>query len=193
MKKILGILLLLVCLGPLRADSDALANSNFTNGHASWQGDAQDVGSGDLGSDSTANGAIIHLKKDKWTKIYQVFPVRAHKMFYSITYQLSNDFKFAASDSDYVTADLGDIPGYDFQWHLPENCLTLMIQGGDNYEERRLNLDMSKLGQTQTFSGHFPDLHSDVDSVFLIAIPPGEGSVTLTTASLTKADPNAQP
>ena len=193
MKCIAPVLLLLLLLLPLRADQDILVNSNFTGGHGHWEGDAKDVDTGDLSSDTPPPGAVIHLKKDKWTKMYQLFTVRDHKLYYTVTFQLSNDFKLGSQDGDYVTADLGDVPGLDFQWRLPENSFSLLIRGGDNWTDRLLEPNMSKLGQAQTITGHLNDLHTDVQSCFLITLPPGEGTVTFTQVSLSTTDPSAQP
>jgi len=193
MKQIAFALLLLVSLWPLHADSDILVNSTFSDGHSHWQGDAKDIDSGDLGSDTPAPGAIVQLKKDKWTKVYQLFTVRDQKLFYTVSFKTSNDYKLASRESDYAPADLGDIPGIAWQWSLPANCWSIMIQGGDNYTQKELQPSPVKLGQPQTLSGHFIFQATDVECVFVLAFPPGEGSVTLTTVSLSKTDPDAQP
>jgi hypothetical protein len=194
MKNLAFALILLICAWPLHADTNILVNSTFADGHAHWGPDAKDIDSGDLGASSTPAGAVVQLKKDKWTKIYQVFTVRDKKLYYTITFQLSNDYKLGSQDSkDHSNADLGDIPGIMWQWSLPEHCWSMLIQGGDNYTQDDLEPDRSKLGQSQTLSGHLNDLHTDVESVFLLAFPPGEGSITFSTVSLSNVDPNAQP
>lgn len=195
MKKIVFALLMLVCLIPLRTDADILANSDFANGNGNWQGDAKDIDTGELGaSDSGQAGVVINLKKDKWTRIFQLFTIRDTKLYYTVTLQLSKDFKLTSqSRNDYANADLGDIPGMMFQQQLPENCISLLIQGGDNYNQIILGANLGKRGQPQTITGHLNMFHTDIESCFLLAFPPGEGSVTLTTASLSNVDPNAQP
>ena len=191
MKSIAPILLLLLLLLPLRADQDILVNSSFTGGHGHWEGDAKDVDTGDISSDTPPPGAVIHLKKDKWTKIYQLFTVRDKKLYYTVSFKLSDDFKF--SDNGYSRADLGDTPGMFFQESFSENAFTMMIQGGDNFREIQLTPDSSKLGQSQTLSGRINPDNVGVQSSFIIIFPPGEGTVTLTQVSLTNVDPNAQP
>jgi hypothetical protein len=194
MTSIARLLLLLLLLSPLRADQDILVNSGFTDGHGHWQGDAKDVDTGDLSSDTPPPGAVVHLKKDKWTKIYQLFTIRDKKLFYTISFKLSDDFKIATTQGgDYSRADLGDIPGSMFQWELSESSFTLLIQGGDNYQETQLRPNLSKLGQSQTLTGHINPDTLGVQAVFLLVFPPGEGTVTLTQASLSNVDPNAQP
>jgi len=194
MKSIACLLLLLCLFLPLRADQDILINSNFSDGHSHWEGDAKDVDTGDLTSDTQPAGAVIHLKKDKWTKIYQLFTVRDKKLYYTVTFQLSNDFKIAPpSEGDYSRADLGDVPGLMYRAQLSESIFTLMIRGGDNFAEASLIPDKSKLGKSQTLTGRVNPYAIDVESVFLIVFPPGQGTVTLTQASLSNTDPNAQP
>ncbi len=195
MKSIALVLLLSLALCPLRADTNILVNSNFADGHAHWGPDAKDLDSGDLGASGNPQpGAIINLKKDKWSKIYQMFTVRDHKLYYTVTFQLSTDYKLnSQSSDDSSAADLGDVPGIDMQWHLPERYWSMLIQGGENFSEYMLRPDLSKRGQSQTLTGHLSDLHTDVESDFVIAFPPGEGSITLTNVSLSNVDPNAQP
>ena len=190
MKSIAPLLLLLLLLLPLRADQDILVNSNFTDGHGHWQGDAKDNDTGDLSSDTPPPGAVIHLKKDKWTKIYQLFDIRDKKLFYTVSFKLSDDFKFAGND--YSRADLGDVPGLIFQEQLSENRFTLMIQGGFNFTETQLTPNVSKGTQSQTLTGRINPDSVGAQACFLIAFPPGEGSVTLTQVSLSNTDPNAQ-
>jgi hypothetical protein len=194
MKCVAFLLLLLWLLLPLRADQDILINSNFSDGHSHWEGDAKDVDTGDLTSDTQTAGAVIHLKKDKWTKIYQLFTVRNKKLYYTVSFQLSNDFKIAPrSEGDYSRADLGDVPGLMYQAQMSESSFTLMIRGGENFTQTSLNPDVSKLGKSQTLTGRVNPYVIDVESVFLIVFPPGQGTVTLTQASLSSTDPNAQP
>jgi hypothetical protein len=195
MKSIARLLLLVLLLSPLRADQDILVNSNFTEGHGHWQGDAKDVDTGDLSSDTPPPGAVVHLKKDKWTKIYQLFTVRDKKLFYTVSFKLSDDFKMGdgSRSNDYSRADLGDVPGLMFQEQLSESRFTLLIQGGDNYEESPLTPNLAKIGQSQTLTGRINPYVVGAQSCFVIAIPPGEGTVTFTQVSLSATDPSNQP
>ena len=197
MKCIARFLLLVLLLSPLRADQDILVNSNFSDGHGHWQGDAKDVDTGDLSSDTPPPGAVIQLKKDKWTKIYQLFTVRDKKLYYTVSFKLSEDFKFEAGDSgggnNYTRADLGDVPGLMFQMQLSENRFTLLVQGGDNFVETPLSPNLSKPGQSQTLTGRINPYTVGAQSCFVIAIPPGEGTVTFTQVSLSATDPSNQP
>ncbi|HEY8943889.1 MAG TPA: hypothetical protein VIM73_06500, partial [Polyangiaceae bacterium] len=190
MKSIAPFLLLLLLLLPLRADKDILVNSSFTDGHAHWQGDAKDVETGDLSSDTPPPGAVIHLKKDKWTRMFQLFTIRDKSLFYKVSFKLSDDFKIPQPHgNDYVRADLGDVPGLMFQEELSDSAFTLMVQGGDNFQETTIRPDATKLDQSQTFTGRINPYTTGVQAVFIIVFPPGEGTVTLSQASLSYTDP----
>ena len=89
MKTVAFALLVLACVTTLRAD--ILVNSGFTDGRAHWKGDAQPLDQSDLSSPTTSPGVIITLKKDKWTKIYQVFTTSEKKLRYSVSFKLSSD------------------------------------------------------------------------------------------------------
>ncbi len=136
-----------------------------------------------MSGSGTSGGVVINLKKDKWRKIYQVFTVRDKKLFYTVSFKLSDDYKLASQNNNDVSpADLGDVPGIGFPWSLPERNWSLIISGGDAPSmDRPLEPDPSKRGQPQTLTGRLTDLYTNTECVFLIAIPPGEGSVTLST------------
>ena len=191
-------LLLWMCLGPLHADQDILVNSNFADGRAHWKGDAEDADSSDvtnLGEPSSTDSgsAIIKLNSDKWTKLYQVFIPREKKLFYTITFQLSNDYKLPSqNNSDTSAADFTDVEAIGTQWTLAEQYWSLIVTGGMTATQS-LQPDLSKKGQKQTLTGRITDLTPGVESVFLIAFPPGKGNVTFYAVSLSKDDPNAQP
>ena len=192
--KLLPLLLLLGIL-PLRAD--ILVNGNFADGHAHWKGDIQDTDAGDSASLSGANsgaaaGVTINLKKDKWTKIYQSFTARNEKLF-TITFQLSADYKLSSRNADDTSsADFSDVPGIYMMWSMSERFWNLLVSGG-SFANKILEPDTKKMGQQQTLTGRVSDLNTDTDSVFLLAFPPGEGSVTLFNIALSPNDPNADP
>ena len=199
MKNTLLGLLLWLCLWPLHADQDILVNSNFADGRAHWKGDAQDPDAGDVAtlgepsSGDSGGSAIIKLNSDKWTKLYQVFVPREKKLFYTITFQLSGDYKLPSqNNSDTSMADFGDVDAINAQWTLPEQYWSLIVTGGMT-PQLALQPDLSKKNKKQTLSGRLTDLSPGLESVFLIAFPPGNGTVTFYTVALSKDDPNAQP
>jgi hypothetical protein len=207
MKRTALALLMLASLCSLRADTDILVNSDFSDGRAHWKGDVQDPdtgGSSDLGastdlgasSDSSSGntaGVVIKLKQDQWTKIFQNFTVRSPKLFYTVTYKLSADYKQeSTSYQDTSSADFGDVPGINGTWDLCERYWYLMLPGG-NFPTRMLQPDLRKKGQQMTLTGHLNGLTTDFETSLLLAFPPGQGTVTLYKVQLTNTDPNADP
>jgi hypothetical protein len=201
MKRAILALLALTSFFWLHADQDILVNSNFSEGHAHWRGDAQDPDSGstDLGAinntDSGGNtgGVIIKLKADGWTKIYQSFQVHSDVIFYQITYKLSNDYKQRSNNmQDTSQADFGEVPGFDGAWSLFEKNWYILIPGG-SYTERRLDPDQRKKNKAVTMTGRLTGLTKDDDTQFVLAFPPGKGTVTLFKVALSLKDPNAEP
>ena len=189
-------LLLLTCILPLQAD--ILANSNFADGRAHWKGDAQDAETADshnLARAPSGNsaGVVIKLQKDKWNKIYQNLTLRDAKLLFTITFQLSADYKLTSQNNDdRSAADFSDVPEINKPRILPEQYWRFIMAGGSNVT-RTLQPDLTKKGQQQTLSGRFSDLTINSEAVFLIAFPPGKGSVTLYNVSLSATDPNAEP
>ncbi|HEX4141647.1 MAG TPA: hypothetical protein VHY09_14965, partial [Candidatus Methylacidiphilales bacterium] len=174
-----------------------LVNSNFSDGRAHWKGDVQDPDTNDLatlGEPGAGGGGVVKLIKDKWTKMYQVFVPPDKKLYYTITFQLSSDYKLVnQNNSDTSVADFGDVDAIGFQWTLAEQYWSLITSGNWMTSTKMLQPSLSKKGQKQTLTGNLTDLTPQVETAFLIAFPPGEGSVTFYTASLSKDDPNAQP
>ncbi len=180
----------------MRADQDILANSNFSDGKAHWKGDVEDPDTNDLstlGEPGAGAGAVVKLNKD-WTKMYQVFVPPTKKLYYTVTFQLSADYKLTnQNNNDTSMADFGNVDAIGFQWTLPEQYWSLIISGNWMSNTLMLRPNLSKKGQKQTLTGHVTDLTPQVETALLIAFPPGEGSVTFYNCSLSKDDPNAQP
>jgi hypothetical protein len=198
-------LMVLACVLPLQAD--ILVNGNFADGHAHWKGDAEDINADgpdaipDLSkSDSSApSGVVIKLKKDKWTKIYQTFNVHDTKLYYSVTFKLSPDYKIASGrgEASYSKPDFTDVPiGWFSYWSMPESYWSLIVttsgEGSDSETSKYLRPDPKK-PSPQTITGKLNDLQNGAEALFLIVFPPGEGSITLTNISLSPNDPNAEP
>ncbi len=193
MKRIACALLLLSCLLPLQADSsEFIANSTFADGRAHWKGDPQEpdaaLGSVDVSSNGSSGSVVINLKKDKWTKIYQIVTVRAKHLDYTVKFVLSDDYKLSAKSGDDMSqADFGDVPGINWTWSLAENEWALILSGG-SWGQKYLTPDTTK-GKEQTLSGRMSgDLTQGQEAVFLIAFPPGQGSITFHQISLKNGD-----
>jgi len=190
------VLLLVTCAVPLEA-ADILVNSNFAEGRAHWLGDAQDLddsSQADLTTgNSSSSGVVINLKTDKWTKICQAFDVRDELLYYSITFKLSADYKIASpSDNLSSRPDFSDIPGMGSSGALQESLWAFFIRGADGNPTgygNSLHVDASK-PSPQTVTGETP-VPAVGRAYFLVAFPPGEGSITLLNISLSPDKPNS--
>ena len=196
-----GILGFLFFAAPfLRAD--VLANSDFSEGRAHWGGDAEEIAAPDpatsTGTDTPSTGVTIKLKKDRWTMIYQSFTVREPVLYYTIVFKLSPDYKLTSQGSDdSAAADFSNVPGIMQLYDVPVGHWTLLYTGTDptdstSIKMKHLEADAT-LAKTQTLTGKLINLNNGADASLILAIPPGEGSVTLSTVELSPTDPNAQP
>jgi hypothetical protein len=191
MKTIACALLVLACLVPLRAD--ILVNSDFTDGRAHWKGDAQPLDMSDLSSPTTPAGVTITLKKDKWTKLYQVFTTKEKKLRYSVTFKLSSDYSVEEETSDGSSGGmmspspgLNDIEGMYPLYLSPWRAKWVIVpydigEGSSTYIF--LTPDLQK-PDAQTLTGTIRGFNGDDEKILLLAFPPGEGSVTLLNLSL---------
>lgn len=194
-----GVLSLLV-LGSSLLRADVLVNSDFSEGRAHWGGDAEDVATRDplatRGTETSANGVTIKLKKDKWTMIYQSFPVRVPVLYYTIAFKLSRDYKLAGKGGDEEAGDFSNVPGLMQLYDVPIGHWTLFYTGTDPTDAGSIKkkfLDPKVSTKTQTLTGKMINLANGADANLILAFPPGKGSVTLTTLELGPKDPEGQP
>jgi hypothetical protein len=197
------LLALLAIVSPIRAG--VLANSDFSEGRAHWGGDAEEMAPPDptsvTGTDTAAapaTGVTINLKKDRWTLIYQSFTVRDPQLYYTITFKLSQDYKLTSQGKDdQEAADLSNVPGVMKLYNLPIGHWTMFYTGTDPTDETSINtksLDPNTTTvQSQTLTGKLINLNNGADANLILAFPPGEGSITLTTVSLSPDNPEAGP
>ncbi len=194
-----GVLSLLV-LGSSLLRADVLVNSDFSEGRAHWGGDAEDIAARNpfdpSGNDTPTTGVMIKLKKDKWTMIYQSFPVRTPALYYTIAFKLSRDYKLAGKGDDEEAGDFSGVPGIMQLYNVPIGHWTLFYTGTDPTDAASIkmkNLDPKGSTKIQTLTGKLINLANGADANLILAFPPGKGSVTLTTLELSPTDPQAQP
>jgi hypothetical protein len=199
MKRTALALVFALSMGSLGAEPDILLNSNFAEGHAHWKGDALDIETPDAPKlmraavTTTPAGVAIKLKRDQWTKIFQTFIVRDPKLFYTVTFRLSPDYKLISQNNDDTSsADFTDVEAINAAIPLPEQNWTLLLAGGST-AQRALHPDLNKRSEPQSISGRLSDLNPGIEAVLVIAFPPGKGTVTLSSISLTNVDPDAEP
>jgi hypothetical protein len=182
------LLVLVLAVGMARASAtDILANGDFANGSAHWDGDRV--------TDTDATNLVITLKHDTWTKISQVFHSADSALKVHVSYTLSEDCTFLPQNgmagfslTDGVIKDItgqqianigmSPIPMGGFLSVIVDLTKPLVfssILGG------KVNTD------TQTASGFFYDLNPNEEKTFYLAFPPGKGTVTLTGIVLESA------
>jgi len=194
MKAVVFALIVLVFMIPLQAD--ILVNGDFADGHAHWKGDAKDPdpNSGDLSNPTPLAGVTITLRKDKWTKIYQYFTTREKKLHYSITFTLSSDYK---PDRDQPrnagfapTPGLDDIIGVPIYYGDPGgDWMCILAQAGMGSSSFPIHPNPKKT-DPQTFRGVLRGAPGEdpLDMTLVFAFPPGQGTITLTSISMTGGD-----
>jgi hypothetical protein len=195
--KLLTLTAVTLFFGILSLKADTLVNGNFAEGRAHWKGDAKECPAADIpnslsGGSPLSGGVVIDLKKNTWTKIYQVFPVHETQLYYNINFKLSDDYKIAtpeeAPKSD--TPDLSDLPiGQGRTWLLQRSHWTLVVTSLDHGLANDPGLQPKPGSGPQNLTGKLNPLLKQGDAVFLILFPPGEGSVTLYNISLSTNPP----
>jgi hypothetical protein len=192
MKRLATALIILACVLPLQAD--ILANSTFADGRAHWNGDGQDAvtpAGAELTDGSPPSGLLINLKKDKWAKIFQDISVRGNQLYFSLKFALSADYKpFPAQPAanGNLWLNLSDL-GFSGSLTVPERHWQFVIVGPRTTFFAPVPVDPAK-SSPQTITGKFPPIPDGMDAVFILAIPAGEGSVTLLNLSLTPDNPD---
>jgi hypothetical protein len=173
------------CAGAVHAD--ILANGDFTEGSAHWQGDRT--------TDTDASSLSIVLKGDRWTKIYQDFHSADASLKVHVTYSLSPDCTFLPQNGmagfALTNGVIRDVTGLQLS-----NVGALPIAMGGYIS---VVVDPSKplvftsilsgkvTSDFQTSEGFFYDLNPHAEKMFYLAFPPGNGTVTLTHVSLEPA------
>ena len=191
-------LVVLACFIPLRAD--ILANSDFADGRAHWKGDAHPADTSDLADPSSSAGMTVTLKKNEWTKIYQVFLTKEPTLRYIVTFKLSSDYNVAHDTSGASGAISGPSPGLDDiegmePLHLdPRQGTWTLVVREVSWGSATIFLkpDLQKTdSQTLTGEIHGLNVKGDNEKIILLAFPPGEGSITFSNFSLTPESPDS--
>ena len=194
MKVIAWALLILTWIVPLQAD--ILANSDFADGPAHWQGDAEAITTPESLADPSAAppGVVISLKPDRWTKIYQTFTAPVDFLKYTIILKLSPDYsadllKDTPASQPHLPAPPGltDLPGYTCatiaNGITGDSMAAVFVTEPNSTGIYPIQLDLNKSG-SQTFSDTIGGDFSEGKASIVVAFPPGRGSVILTTVSL---------
>ena len=195
MKLILTIVSLFA--GILSLQADTLANGNFAEGRAHWKGDAKESPSADApnlssGSSALSGCVVIDLKKNAWTKIYQVFPTQETQLYYNINFRLSADYKIPTAEEapKYDSPDLSDLPiGQGRSWYLQKFHWSMLVTPLDQRLVNDTRLQPKSGTELQNLTGKLNPLPGNGEAIFLLLFPPGEGSITLYNISLSANPP----
>jgi len=197
--KTLLFLAMLFASGVARAD--ILANGDFKEGTAHWDGDGRtpsDNGTIDLGSNAqaTPQGLIIQLDPSKWKYISQTFSSKDSPLQCSFTYQLSHGCTFPGDANADVTqvltpADLLRMTGKaGNSIGLKYGSVLLVVLDPEahlnTHYKIKLVLDST---DAQTVTNVFPQVSPNTDKAVYLFFPPGNGTITLLHMAMTPSAP----
>lgn len=183
MNKFFPLLLVLVLLASQSLNAkELLTNSDFANGRTSWkiEGNVQDAAAPD-------KGLTVILNARHWTFLRQ--ELRLNKKGQSninvkIELTPSADFKHADKSDEYANDLDWEQGNYGWSAWVTPKCDFMVVVGTGGWEYRIRKLTP---GQDQTLNVDFKKL-KDERTMFTLAIPPGEGSITLHLASVDLQD-----
>lgn len=161
---------------------EIIANSDFANGRTNWEVD----GSVEAAAEP-AKGLVVNLNARHWTFLRQ--EIRLNKKGQSnldvkIELTPSANFKPADKSDEYATDLDWEQGNYGWSAWVTPKCDFMVVVGTGGWEYRIRKL---KPGQDQTIGVDFKKLKGE-RTQFIIAIPPGEGTLTLRLASVDLQD-----
>jgi hypothetical protein len=198
MKTLALFLLLAGATAALADNNNLLRNGDFSSGIAEWEGDCHSLTSEEATPDLSANpldaatataaqGVIVKLRSQDWTKMYQDFEGKAGKYLLTISYSLSSDAKFSTSRQDY--ADIPAATGFsrfDSFSGTPGKWIVIVNDlGSMRFTYWEVAPQSSSGAATQTFTAQVTLNSGDEEQKSLCLIfPPGAGQVTLKSVTL---------
>jgi hypothetical protein len=191
MKRLAWLALPLFAFLPLRGDEE-IHNGDFSEGTAHWISDGKvptaDNGDADPFAKPTTPppaGMSMDLRSSRWSKMSQEFTAHSPDVTLTIVYTLSDDTVFSERAEDYVNvAEQIGCTGL-MSFNTPPSNLVAIV---NDPAKGRFNYYMIKPilsnGGTQTFSGKLGGLVAGEDKLFILAFPPGQGTVTIKSVSI---------
>jgi hypothetical protein len=174
--------------------ADILANEDFQDGTAHWDGDLRDVVPS---TDENSPGLGVQMK-DGWIKLYQTFNSHAVSLDLTITYRLSSDFAFTSPPP---TTPLPNFPPGKFLCAVQNGrivAVPIIIHPGNwgfALEDPEEHLETTgeitpRIGITdpQTSTFHIPLLMRHEEKQLYLIFPKGTGILTLLHVALTPSD-----
>ena len=177
---------LFLSVGAFSLKADDIANGDFAAGKAYWKGDVKEMPSSLTGKPDP--GVIVQMKKDKTTSLYQLFRSKQSHVSYSITLQLSPDFKsFDLPAGGSIGFSVPDLPWPLFITTFGKKWQFCVVQNYSVPKRAIMNEQIQPTSETSklvTLTGKVPVLATNCETLVLLAFPPGEGSVTVKAISL---------
>ena len=178
------LLLALFAVSVQAAQADILANGDFADGTAHWKGDHLTA------LDTPSQGIVLKLNPKSWTKIAQTFNTRENSLDYEITYSFTAETTFHFDPTPTATVwpvSLNSLTGMYFKTPLtitPGNWLVMMADPASNlltYCEITQKLGSA---DSMTITGTIPKLEAHEEKTLILALPPGDGEITVTHIKL---------
>jgi hypothetical protein len=196
------VLSLLALLMSLRAD-DIVANGDFSQGAANWDGDvsSDDSATPNLSSSATSAtpaGLTIQLKQDRWTHISQVVQTNADSLKCTVVWRMSSDCSLvtdaAQGNGSVMSKDtFGNLTNYDYGYHMPVKAgdwILMAVKREPGMPKNPwcpIEIPSSKGDPTkqQDATVVFKSLGTYGEKKIVLAFPPGQGSITLLKVAIT--------
>jgi hypothetical protein len=158
-----------------------IKNGNFVSGEGHWEGDGT--------PDQSGKGLVVTLNPSSWTRAYQTFADQGTQNSIEVTYQLSPGLTVSRDTADYTEISKRlQIPGF-------ERFGSLGISPGQFYgtigdptsDGIACEVFSPRLGWTgvQDYRHDYPATTISAATTFVLAFPPGSGTVTLLSAYVT--------
>jgi len=198
----------------LADEKNVLSNGDFSNGKANWSGDVKDASEADvtnitasMDNQTKASGMVLTLKPHDWTKVSQTFNTREAALAFVMKYVTSADFAETAPQSQsggqaFFLANLSTLLGIPLQQdnHPPGRPGMNNGMGGD--KRPFVGIVIADLSQNTVFYRYVPfspdpntpqtaktvfhELMAHEEKSFYAFFPPGTGTITFSTISLSK-------
>jgi hypothetical protein len=163
-----------------------------------------------MDTQTKASGMILTLKPHDWTKVSQVFNTRESALVFAMKYQTSADFsetlsQMGPSGSAYLTSNLSMLLGIPLQLQQQDHPHPPGMNGmtGMNVDKQPfVGIVIADLSQNLVFSKYVPfhpdpsnpqtvgvvfhQLEAHEEKTFYAFFPPGTGTITFSSLSLTK-------
>jgi hypothetical protein len=178
-----ALLLIVPVFGQDGSTPEVLQNSDFSSGLTHWDGDCRSPSTGADGS-AAGPGAMINLLST-WTQMTQDFNAKKGAYLVKVTFTLTPETTFSSEAGDYrkIPSKLGLTDLSEFRVKRGDWCLIVTDLEARRYVHCAVT--PAQGGTLQTITGSI-QIDQDADhDLFCLAFPPGHGSITIQSVSMT--------